>query len=473
MSKFLWKSLLAAPAFLGAAVAFSGSAAAVESTDAVSVDVLSAAEPVQLAQVTSVSELSDVLPSDWACTALQRLVEEYGCIEGYPDSTFRGSRAMTRYEFAAGLNACLDVVIQLIDTVPQDQLDTILRLQEEFAAELATIRGRVDTLEADVAELEANQFSTTTKLKGQLDAHLVVPFDDGDTDADETTFEYRARLNFDTSFTGEDRLRIRFQASDQGGDGGVKSLGNFSGGLASQSGPRGGGLFNGEDNVGFDDVYYSFPIGSRISAIVSANSTVSDDFVSSTIVPFDGPSVGDFGGPEFYDAIGIGGGSLGVGFNIALTDSLILDAGYATGDAQDATTGVFEDYEYIVQLNYLSDGLIDAAITYMDGEADGDDADEIIAGLLSLDFGGFEIGGYYADQDGDESWQAGVALDSFLGGSAAGAYIGEDFDDTFVAEAYYSLPVNKYWSLTPAVLYADPDGSSDELYGVIRSTFNF
>ncbi|MGB3292459.1 MAG: hypothetical protein WBB01_05600, partial [Phormidesmis sp.] len=31
-----------------------------------------------LAQVTSVSELSDVQPGDWAFTALQRLVEEYG-----------------------------------------------------------------------------------------------------------------------------------------------------------------------------------------------------------------------------------------------------------------------------------------------------------------------------------------------------------------------------------------------------------
>jgi len=37
-------------------------------------------------------------------------------------------------------------------------------MQEEFAAELATLRGRVDTLEARSAELEANQFSTTTKL---------------------------------------------------------------------------------------------------------------------------------------------------------------------------------------------------------------------------------------------------------------------------------------------------------------------
>ena len=41
----------------------------------------------------------------------------------------------------------------------------ICRLQEEFAAELATIRGRVDTLEADVAELEANQFSRSEERR--------------------------------------------------------------------------------------------------------------------------------------------------------------------------------------------------------------------------------------------------------------------------------------------------------------------
>ena len=55
--------------------------------------------------VTSVSQLSDVKPTDWAFTALQSLVERYGCIAGYPDRTFRGKQATTRYEFAAGLNA--------------------------------------------------------------------------------------------------------------------------------------------------------------------------------------------------------------------------------------------------------------------------------------------------------------------------------------------------------------------------------
>ena len=111
----------------------------------------------------------------------------------------------------------------------------------------------------------------------------------------------------------------------------------------------------------------------------------------------------------------------------------------------------------------------------MDGEdGDGNGAEEIIAGLLSLDFGGFEIGGYFADQDGDSSFMGGVAVSDFLGtGNAAGVYYSEDFDDGETAEAYYSMKINKYWTLTPSVIYGEPDGMDDSLYGVIRSRFNF
>jgi hypothetical protein len=141
-----------------------------------------------VSQVTSVSQLSDVQPTDWAFTALQSLVERYGCIAGYeisgaaPSPTvprlkqttrvYRGQRALTRYEFAAGVNACLDKINEIIsaglaDKVSKEDLAALQRLQEEFAAELAALRGRVDALEAKTAQLEAQQFSTTTKLEGE------------------------------------------------------------------------------------------------------------------------------------------------------------------------------------------------------------------------------------------------------------------------------------------------------------------
>ena len=500
MTKMLWKTLFAGSGALAAALAVSGNAVAavaVESINEANAEVNAevVAEPIQIAQVTSVSELSDVQPGDWAFTALQRLVEEYGCLEGYPDRTYRGNRALTRYEFAAGLNACLDVVVQLIGS--GSQLDEIRRLQEEFAAELATVRGDVDALQTDVAELEANQFSTTTKLRGQLDAHLVVPFDeadivddngivldpnatatgtDGTTGGDEAdaTFEYRARLNFDTSFTGEDRLRIRLQASDDAG-----SLANTEAGLANQSGGA-------EDNVGLDDVYYSFPLGNRISGIIAANSVETDDFVSSTIVPFDGPSVADAGGPEFYDKFE--GGDLGVGANIAFTRNLILDVGYSSESSNNNTdgAGIFNDGSYIAQLNLLTDGIFNAAVTYIGAtDAADDEFEESIAGLLALNFGRFEIGGHYAfsetgDGEDADSYMGGIAINDLFGtGNQFGVYGGVSPSanrDPLLVEAYYQVAVNEFFTFTPAVIYADNDGDGDEsenVYGALRATFKF
>ena len=174
--------------------------------------------------VTSVSQLSDVKPTDWAFTALQSLVERYGCIAGYPDRTFRGKQATSRYEFAAGLNACLDKINEIIsaglsDKVSKEDLATLQKLQEEFAVELATLRGRVDALDAKVAKLEAQQFSTTTKLSGLAFFNLTgatasraVSSNSGVGNAVATqnnpnlTFSGLVWLTLNTSFTGKDSL---------------------------------------------------------------------------------------------------------------------------------------------------------------------------------------------------------------------------------------------------------------------------
>ena len=107
---------------------------------------LSPTNPKDSESVTSVSQLSDVRSTDWSFTAVQSLVERYACITGYPDATFRGQKKLSRYEFAAGLNACLDKINEIIttglaDKVSKEDLATIQKLQEEFAAELAILRG--------------------------------------------------------------------------------------------------------------------------------------------------------------------------------------------------------------------------------------------------------------------------------------------------------------------------------------------
>lgn len=177
---------------------------------AIAVDALSQPDPYSIGQVTSVNQLSDVQPTDWAYQALQSLVERYGCIAGYPDGTYRGRNFLTRYEFAAGLNACLDRIVEIYTLgsegiVTAEDLAVLQRLQEEFAAELATLRGRVDTLEARVAELEVNQFSTTTRLNGETIFALYSILDgdraDGDSADSVPAFGYRVRLNLETSTT--------------------------------------------------------------------------------------------------------------------------------------------------------------------------------------------------------------------------------------------------------------------------------
>lgn len=189
-----------------------------------------------MGQVTSVSQLSDVQPTDWAFQALQSLVERYGCIVGYPDSTFRGNRALSRYEFAAGLNACMTRIEELIaaTTAPlatKEDLAIVQKLQEEFAAELTAIRGWVDTLEARTAKLEAQQFSTTTKLSGEAIFSLVQQggdtprreglvgvldriFNPSDDVPDQFTFNSRATLSLLTSFTGKDLLITSIQGGN-------------------------------------------------------------------------------------------------------------------------------------------------------------------------------------------------------------------------------------------------------------------
>merc|ERR1712216_910443 len=206
-------------------------------------------------QVTSVTLFSDVYPTDWAYQALSNLVEQYGCVAGYPNGTFRGNRAMTRYEAAALLNACLDRITEVTDE--------LRRLIKEFETELAILRGRVDGLEARVGELEATQFSTTTKLKGTT--HWVLggaKYHGKGSDFQAkhnggTSFSYDLRLALETSFTGKDSLVTRLRSGNMDNIYGAKGVGLF--------GQEYG--VNTNNNVKIDRLFYSFPMGDEFTVV--------------------------------------------------------------------------------------------------------------------------------------------------------------------------------------------------------------
>ena len=106
---------------------------------------LNSLEDNEMSQINNVQQLRDVAPTDWAYEALRSLVDRYGCISGFPNQTYRGSQPLSRYEFAAGLNSCLNQIERLIsssDSVEQSDIETVQRLSQEFEAELATIGGK-------------------------------------------------------------------------------------------------------------------------------------------------------------------------------------------------------------------------------------------------------------------------------------------------------------------------------------------
>jgi Carbohydrate-selective porin, OprB family/S-layer homology domain len=351
------------------------------------------------AQVTSVSQLSDVQPTDWAFQALQSLVERYGCIAGYPDSTFRGNRAATRYELAAALNACLDQISDRFAT--KEDLATVKALQEEFKTELATLKGRVDGLEARTKTLEAQQFSTTTKLVGEAifqgtqfgGGTIPVPsgFPQGSSPftpgqnriGDNFTFNYRATLSLLTSFTGKDLLITSLQQGNFATIPG-SAAGSFNAVLGTQVAQAS------TTSLGLFYLGYRFPVlKDKGTVYITALGGELSDFVDTLNPNLDTAGQGAlsaFGlrNPIYRQLSAFNSGSdfngsafsgTGVGFNYKFNDQVSLGVGYlspgfsaadSVKSPTDASAGLFGgDHAAIAQLTYKPIKTLGFGITYI------------------------------------------------------------------------------------------------------------
>ena len=289
-----------------------------------------------LGQVTNVSQLKDVSPTDWAYEALRSLVNRYGCISGFPNQTFRGDRPLSRYEFAAGLNSCLNQIERLIassQTVNTSDLETAQKLTGEFEAELATLEGRIDNIEGRTASLEEKQFSTTTILTGETVfsfGHIFIGENaDGQEIDSEVVFGNRARLGFNTSFTGKDLLFTQFTAGNFPFFG--ETTGTFEGDL--------GLLADNGNDLNLLVALYSFPIGDRTNIVLEGFGGIAFDFAD-TISPLDyfndsaSGSISAFGvrNPIYNQVFGSG-----IGIRSQLSDNFELSAGYLAPNADNPT----------------------------------------------------------------------------------------------------------------------------------------
>jgi hypothetical protein len=570
MSKIIWNSLLVSPALLGATLLVSSSAYAAVGeasenqtaqmqpvTSVLASEVNFPREPEIIAQaaqaessnsqqvlerlnqysregsanksagqLTSVSQLSDVRPTDWAFQALQNLVERYGCIAGYPDGTFRGNRALTRYEFAAGLNSCLDqiqfLISQVQGEVTREDLLAIQRLMDEFAAELELLRGRVNALEVRTAELEANQFSTTTKLFGESIFALVAA-DGGSAVNSDVNGEFalgtRTRLNFDTSFSGQDLLRTRLQ---------VASLDSFA--QNNTFTPEGDLFYNagldadGSATFNLDTLLYSTNLSDNARVTIMANAGAADDFAS-TVVPLDGDggsgAVSRFGTrPPIYNMV--------TGSGVGLT----LDAGqaevslaYLASNVGSPTekNGLFDGpYGAMAQVVFKPVDGLKVGLTYVNAyNKDTQTGSNFATPVSSIGFNtitnayGFQFGYQTADMPfklggwlgytnarvldeglkgdmGAFNWAVTLGVDAGPPGSQLGLIVGmepkvttgdgvlaalEDTDTSIHVEGFYEYQLSDNISITPAFVWLtapDHDTNNDDLViGTVRTTFTF
>ncbi|WP_269623239.1 iron uptake porin [Prochlorococcus marinus] len=204
----LFQQLLLAPAALGLLAPLAANAAEVNINDVASY----ANKPAKQANAVRSTQYSDVVPGDWAYTALQNLGESYGCVDNAYTQNLKSGQALTRYEAAALINACLEGGLASAD-VDSDAV----RLSNEFGTEMAILKGRVDGLEYKVKELSAGQFSSTTKLDSKVvfnTGYISTNKDSQIPSGQKLTTSYVAQYNVNTSFSGKDRLYTRIKAGN-------------------------------------------------------------------------------------------------------------------------------------------------------------------------------------------------------------------------------------------------------------------
>ena len=516
----LFKQLLVAPAALGLLAPVAANAA--------DLNINGVSKYAADEQVTSISQFADVKPTDWAYQALSNLIERYGCVAGYPNGTFKGGQAMTRFEAAALLNACLDRVTETTDELK--------KLMTEFQKELAILKGRVDGLDARVGVLEANQFSTTTKLKGVAVMTLGGTSNGGTAGSrlyanlpasvqanyaqplvqDHISFNYDVKLNLDTSFTGKDLLRTTLRANNfQNSVFGAAG----SASLADASNPSNVD----SDGVALNRLFYQFPVGKGVTATFGAK-VRQDDMLAMWPSAYNADPILDrmtyAGAPGAYSLnLGAGAGlsyKAENGFNIS---ALYISNGLESGNnaTNTETSGAYTVNNSVeggigsassttVQVGYAKQNwgmafaynYLSAATTIALNDFN---ASYNVAGSNNLGFSAYwqpkttgiipsisaGVGTTYYNGGNSatngsraSSWE--VALqwnDAFIKGNALGmAYgatqVGGSDPSENAYELFYKFQATDNISVTPAFFWINGGGTNpDQVGGLVKTTFKF
>ena len=220
-------------------------------------------------------------------------------------------------------------------------------MAREFEAELRIQGTRIDDLARRVDALEDHQFSTTTKLVGEV-AFVVAGASGDDVDA-EITLTDKVRLMLVTSFTGKDKLYTRLTASNTGNSF-AGQIGSNQGRFA-HDGPAG-------NNIILDRLHYYFPAGKKLRVFAMAGLGAHHFYADTFNAGLEAGGGANNALSRLAERnpiyrLGIGRLTTGVGIRYKFQDNLELSAGYLAPKGSDpaAEAGLFNgDYSAMGQL---------------------------------------------------------------------------------------------------------------------------
>ncbi len=485
-------------------------------------------------QITQVHRLRDVSPKDWSYEALRSLAERYGCITGFPAQIYQGNQPLSRYEFAAGFNSCLEKIESLISSsnrVNREDIEIINRLAQDFSQEIAVLSSKVDNLDSRFTLINDHQFSTTSILTGEavfgLGSVLTGSKDDGESNIERVPFlGNQVTLELVTSFTGEDELSIELEAANLPDLADVTAT--FQGEL-SFSGSN-------DNNLELDLVAYTFLLGDSLEIIIGATGLAADD-IAETINFFEGDNgadgaISNFGGLNpIYET----SGDAGLGMIYELGETIEISAGYLADPANEPTDegGIFNaPYGAIAQVIVSPSDRLNLAFTYIHSRDRSDtDTGSDLANLQSFTEDEFDeavptvsdsygaefsyelsdflvVGGWGGlskvttlstlsgeiERGTQDVWNWALTLafpdlgkEGNLGGIVIGAEpwvtnssidnLGEDEEISLHLEAFYQYRLSGNIAITPGIVWitapSNNDQSDDLVIGVIRTTLAF
>jgi Carbohydrate-selective porin, OprB family len=265
MSRIAQKILFALPAayaasLLVSATAFAAPVATLKSAEADANTIEPATAPLVAKNEALSPDATEVQPSDWQYSALQGLANKYDC-----DNKAFSGEAVARDAFVDSLKTCLNKVEPVLakgaDQVPSEELDTLRRLTQEFRAELSNIDTRIEKVQQRTALAQTSQFSTTTKLKGEVIVGLNGVLAGG-APGSNATVSNRARLLLESTFTGKDKLYTRLAAQNNNlGYGALKNDNPALLGIPAANASQTAVGIGANNSFGLDWLAYQFPVG--------------------------------------------------------------------------------------------------------------------------------------------------------------------------------------------------------------------